>query len=42
MRYICLIYDDEKKFATMSEAEGARVMQEYLQFTDGIVNETDW
>jgi hypothetical protein len=37
MRYICLIYDDESRFATMSEADGARVMQEYMDFTDGIV-----
>jgi hypothetical protein len=37
MRYICLIYDDEGKFGKMSEADGARVMQEYMQFTDGIV-----
>ena len=25
MRYICLIYDDESQFATMSEADGAKV-----------------
>lgn len=37
MRYICLIYDDESKFGTMSEAEGAKVMQEYMDFTGGIV-----
>jgi hypothetical protein len=37
MRYICLIYDDESQFAKMSEAEGARIMQEYFKFTDDIV-----
>ena len=37
MRYICLIYDDESQYAKMSEAEGARIMQEYFQFTDDIV-----
>jgi hypothetical protein len=37
MRYICLIYDDENRFAKMSEADSARIMQEYFQFTDDIV-----
>jgi hypothetical protein len=37
MRYMCLIYDDESRYATMSEADGAKVMQEYTAFTEGIV-----
>ena len=36
MRYLCLIYDDEKKVATMSESESNAFMGEYFAFTDGI------
>jgi len=36
MKYLCLIYDDEKKMAGMSKAEGDAFMGEYFQFTDGI------
>ena len=37
MRYICLIYSDEGQWARMSEAENARVMQEFMAFTESIV-----
>ena len=36
MKYLCLIYDDEKKMATMSKAEGDKFMGEYFAFTDGV------
>jgi hypothetical protein len=36
MKYLCLIYDDEKKWETMSKAEADAYMGEYFQFTDGI------
>ena len=36
MKYLCLIYDDEKKMATMSKGESDAFMGEYFQFTDGI------
>ena len=36
MKYLCLIYDDEKKAATMSKEEGERFMGEYFAFTEGI------
>ena len=36
MKYLCLIYDDESKMATMSKAEGDALMGEYYTFTDAI------
>jgi len=36
MKYLCLIYDDEKKWATMSKAEADAYMGEYFAFTEGI------
>jgi hypothetical protein len=36
MKYLCLIYDDESRWATMSEAEAGAMMGEYFAFTDGI------
>jgi hypothetical protein len=36
MKYLCLIYDDEKKWETMSKAEADAYMGEYVQFTDSI------
>ena len=36
MKYLCLIYDDEKKMATMSQAEGDKFMGEYFAFTEDI------
>ncbi len=36
MRYLCLIYDDEKKVASMPENESNAFMGEYFAFTDGI------
>ena len=36
MRYLCLIYDDEKKLATMSKDEGDAFMGEYFAFTEDI------
>ena len=36
MRYLCLIYEEEKKWATMSEAEANAIMGEYFAFTDGV------
>jgi hypothetical protein len=36
MKYLCLIYDDEKKSATMSKSDSDAIMGEYFAFTDGI------
>jgi hypothetical protein len=36
MRYLCLIYDDEKKVAALPESESNAFMGEYFAFTDGI------
>ena len=36
MRYVCLIYDEEKKFATMSKADFDALMGEYFAFTKDI------
>ena len=36
MKYLCLIYDDEKKWETMSKADADAYMGEYFQFTDDI------
>jgi hypothetical protein len=36
MKYLCLIYDEEKKMATMSKADGDKFMGEYFAFTEGI------
>ena len=36
MKYLCLIYDDEKKNATMSKEEGDAFMGEYFAFTEGV------
>lgn len=36
MKYLCLIYDEEKKMATMSKEDGDAFMGEYFQFTEDI------
>ena len=36
MKYLCLIYDDEKKVAEMPKAEGDAFMGEYFTFTEDI------
>lgn len=36
MRYLCLIYEDEKKTAGMSESEANAFMGEYNAFTESI------
>ena len=36
MRYLCLIYDEEKKQAGMSKSDGEAMMSEYGTFTDSI------
>ncbi|HEY8258653.1 MAG TPA: YciI family protein [Gemmatimonadales bacterium] len=36
MKYLCLIYDDEKKVAGMSQKESEAFMGEYFAFTEGI------
>ena len=36
MKYLCLIYDEESKMATMTEEQGKAFMGEYFAFTDGI------
>ena len=36
MKYLCLIYDEEKKMGAMSQSESATFMGEYFAFTEGI------
>jgi hypothetical protein len=36
MKYLCLIYDDEKTWTTMSQADAQAMMGEYFAFTEGI------
>ena len=36
MKYLCLIYDDEKLMAEMPPSEGEAFMGEYFAFTEGI------
>jgi len=36
MKYLCLIYDDEKKWGTLPKAQSDAVMGEYRGFTDDI------
>ncbi len=36
MKYLCLIYDEEKKMAAMSKSEGDAFMGEYMAFTEDI------
>jgi hypothetical protein len=36
MKYLCLIYEDEKLYETMTKEQGDAVMGEYYAFTDGI------
>ena len=36
MKYLCLIYDEEKKLHAMSKSEMDALMQEYFAFTRDI------
>ena len=36
MRYLCLIYDEEKQLAKMPKSESDAFMGEYFAFTEGI------
>ncbi len=36
MKYLCLIYDDEKRSHSMSKSEGEAIMGEYFGFTEDI------
>ena len=36
MKYVCLIYDDEKVWETMTPAESGAMMGEYFTFTEQI------
>jgi hypothetical protein len=36
MKYLCLIYDDEKKMSQMSKADGDKMMGEYYAFTEDV------
>jgi hypothetical protein len=38
MKYICLIYDEEKKLDSRSKSESDAFIGEYFGFTDGIRN----
>jgi hypothetical protein len=36
MKYLCLIYDEEKKLSSMTKSDGDAMMGEYFAFTEGI------
>ena len=36
MKYLCLIYDEEKKLESMPKSESDAFMAEYFSFTEGI------
>ncbi len=36
MRYLCLIYDEEKKLATMPKSESDAFMGDYFAFTEAV------
>lgn len=36
MKYLCLIYDEEKKLGAMTKSESDAFMGEYFAFTEGI------
>jgi hypothetical protein len=36
MKYLCLIYDEQKKLAAMPQSESDAFMGEYFAFTEGI------
>jgi hypothetical protein len=36
MKYLCLIYENEKNYETLSPADGEAIMAEYFAFTEGI------
>lgn len=36
MRYLCLIYDEERKLETMSKGDGDAFMGEYFAFTEEV------
>ena len=36
MKYLCLIYDEEKKLGAMPKSDGDKMMSEYGAFTEGI------
>ena len=36
MKYLCLIYDEEKNRAAMSKSESDALIGEYVAFNDGI------
>ena len=38
MKYLCLIYDEERKIGAMPKSESDAFMGEYFAFTDGIRN----
>jgi hypothetical protein len=38
MKYLCLIYDQESKWATMPKAESDAMMAEYGAFTESVKN----
>src|SRR5918992_1392441 len=36
MKYLCLIYSDEKRIASLPEGESRSMMGDYMAFTEGI------
>jgi len=42
MKYLCLIYDEERTLAAMSQAETGQFMGEYMNFTKDIKANGHW
>ena len=42
VRYLCLIYEDEKKWESMPQEEAGAIFGEYFAFTDGIKQSGQW
>jgi hypothetical protein len=36
MKYLCLIYNDEREMGTVPRADGEKMMAAYMDFTEGI------
>jgi len=41
MKYLCLIYDEEKQLNAMSKSDSETFMGEYMSFTEGIAKGGD-
>jgi hypothetical protein len=42
MKYLCLIYDEEKKWETMPKEQAGAIQREYVAFTESIKKSGQW